>query len=103
MQKKLGLAVAAAFLLVPAAAEADWLSNWRVNLQLHQHWYMKPVDRFFAVNGPPQKAWDTVGGIAGLGNQYSWARRSCRVLIRISQDDRMESLNSYGACEGVVR
>ncbi|MBN8997360.1 MAG: hypothetical protein J0H63_08010 [Rhizobiales bacterium] len=104
MNLKLSLAAAATMLIaLSSTASADWFSNWQVNLRLHDHWYMKPVERFFAVNGAPQKSWDTVGGIVGLGSQYAWVRGSCKVLIRTGPDGRMASLNSYGACASVVR
>jgi hypothetical protein len=103
MKMKLAFAVAALLLAAPSLAEADWVGNWSVNYNLHQRWWMKPVDRFFAVNGPPQKHWDNNGGIVGIGSHYRWVRGACRVLIRVSPQGRMESLNSYGPCAGVVR
>jgi len=100
MKLKLSLA-AAALLALTSAASADWFINWQTNLRLHDHWYMKPVERFFAVNGPAQKSWDSVGGVVGLGAHYSWVRGGCKVIIRTSPEGRMESLNSYGPCNSV--
>jgi hypothetical protein len=100
---KMKLAVAALLLAAPSVAEAGWVANWSVNYNLHQRWWMKPVEHFFAVNGPPQRRWDSVGGIVGIGSHYRWVRGACRVIIRTSPEGRMESLNSYGACGNVVR
>ncbi len=97
---KMPIALVAALLALTTVAHAG---NWRVNQQLHNRWWSRPVADFFAANGRPDARWDSVAGIEGLGSHYRWTRGSCRVLIRTAPGGTMAALNSYGACDGVVR